>query len=190
MGDVLAVYFIFQKLVSLWSYTKMNLRSPSFTCCIILYLFPFFSFCPFVFSSSKICGFASSLCMLCFLMRVPHFFPLQVLCSAVNHDLPMYIFWGVSVSNWYIRHLFNKLFVGIFLFLFEHTTTLLGAICPVRLFRNSKLLVQIVIIYGCYHPTYLLGKDVFIRGKLHIGVGMGYALLGWIWTRCEVWTLD
>lgn len=47
----------------------------------------------------------------------------------------------------------------------------------VRLFRNSKLVVQVVVIYDCYHPAYLLGKDCIDRDKLPAGVGVGYALL-------------
>lgn len=65
--------------------------------------------------------------------------------------------------------------------LFECATSPLGASClvshQVRLFRNSKLVVQVGVVYGCYHPAYLLGRDCVDGDKLPVGVGVGYAPL-------------
>ena len=72
-------------------------------------LFSCLCFCPFVFFSSKISGCALFALYALFPNEGAAFFSLQVLCSALNHDLPMCVFWGISVSNWYMWHLFNKL---------------------------------------------------------------------------------
>lgn len=48
------------------------------------------------------------------------------------------------------------------------------------LFSNSKLVVQVVVVCGCSHPAYLLGRDCADGDKLPVGVSVGYALLEWI----------
>ena len=80
----------------------------SYVVLFYIYFHPFLS-ARLSFLALKYAFLPSLLCTLCFLMRVPHFISLQVLCSALNHDLPMCVFWGISVSNWYVWHLFNKL---------------------------------------------------------------------------------
>lgn len=111
----------------------------SFHSCLVLsciYSQPFLS-ALLSFFALKYAVLPSLLCTLCFLIRVPLFFLLQVLCSALNHDLPIHVFWGISVSNWYMWHLFNKLWKYFQeerntskRVLFERVITPLGASCP------------------------------------------------------------
>lgn len=86
----------------------------SFTSNIILYLFSSLSFCSLSLFSSKICIFAFFALYALFPNEDSTFFFLQVFCSALNRDLPMGAFWGISVSNWYMWHLFNKLCASTF----------------------------------------------------------------------------
>lgn len=74
----------------------------------VLYIFSSFSFCPIVFFSSKICWFTSFALYVLFPNKDATIFPLQVLCSALNHDLPKCVSW-ISVSNWCMWHLFSNL---------------------------------------------------------------------------------
>lgn len=103
------MYFISQKLAPLWSCIEMNLRTSFIPMLYYSVLFSSLSFCLFVFFSSKITSFAFFTLYALFPNEGSTFFPLQVLCSALNHDLPTHVFWGISVSNWYVWHLFNKL---------------------------------------------------------------------------------
>lgn len=94
------MYFISQKLAPLWSCIEMNLRTSFIPILYYSVLFSSLSFCLFVFFSSKITSFAFFTLYALFPNEGGTFFPLQVLCSALNHDLPMHVFWGISVSNW------------------------------------------------------------------------------------------
>lgn len=84
----------------------------SFISYVILCLFSSFSLCPSLsvfFFWSKMCCFTSFAVYALFPNKSATIFSLRVLCSALNHDLPVCVSWGISVSDCCLWHLFSKL---------------------------------------------------------------------------------
>lgn len=107
MGNILALCFVFQILVPLWTCTEINLRSPFIAMLFSIYSHPFLS-ALLSFLAPK-CAVLLPLLGRLFPNEGAKFFSLQVLCSALNHDLPVCVSWGISVSNRCMWHLFSKL---------------------------------------------------------------------------------
>lgn len=165
-GKCFGIVFCLSDIGASWTCTQINLRNPFVHIFVILCLFSSLSFLPYcLFVAPKCALLLSLLCMLCFLMRMPQFFPCKFfvllwimtfqcvspgglvfqigacgICS-VNYG----VFLGREQYQWKVQ--------------LECATIPLGARSSVEhqvwLFRNWRLVVQVVVVYGCCHPAYL-----------------------------------